>query len=126
MARDRVFTVCCVVFSGIFIVLALLHHFYEDIGGRFLGVISLLFVTIAMIFNLILSYQATLLRSFKEEPYMIVSIIISLGLLIAFGILPYFNSFKFVMAAYMSVYVLVTVFIAFPIFSKFWRIYLNE
>ena len=126
LAKTKTFVVGCFVFSAICITLMLLGHLYPDIGVRFLGVTSLWLVTIAMLFNLILSYQSVLLRSFKEEPYMIVSIIISIGLLFVFFVAPKVYSFDIVMIGYMLIYSFTTIFIAYPIFLRFWERNLNE
>ena len=85
---DRVFnktlrqmiSVCSVLFSLFFIVIAILRISNLKIGGsvigdRFLGFLPLILMTVSVFINLIDGSWATYLRCHKKEPYLAISVV---------------------------------------------------
>jgi len=67
----------------LFLIIVSFHFFNITIGGknlsdRFLGFLPLLFMTIPIILNQLVTSWATYLRCHKKEPYLIISIIVGL------------------------------------------------
>lgn len=99
--------------------------YFPVIADRFMPIFSLLLLGLSSIINILISSKAILLRAFKDEPFMNLSIFTGFSQLITVFLLSATGSIDIMIFGYVSIICMVSLFWANPLFNSTWKKFTN-
>lgn len=125
MELDRLFgsayhsarTMACMTSGLVLLFVVMLHLYWPQYAARFVPLIALAMLALAMVFNVQTSAQAIYLRAFLREPFLAVSIVSGLAMAVAVLGLSHLDNLTLVVCGYTAISIVITLFWSTPLFK---------